>query len=111
MSFFNSDIVQEQLQSIYDTYVDLQKTAEEISNLPSDQAKKHILKTKELIEKQKLFYTRLQLSSWEDEDASDMKHRIDLITNMFGYTNLSESLDAMTRYLDTVLESLDKDPK
>jgi hypothetical protein len=110
MSFFNSDIVQEQLQSIYDTYMELQKSAEVISQMPKETAKNHILKTKQLIEKQKIFYTRLQLSSWEDEDAADMKHRIDLITNMFGYDSLSESLASMDQYLDNVLASLDKDP-
>jgi ribosome-binding ATPase YchF (GTP1/OBG family) len=108
MSFFNSEIVQEQLQSIYDTYVDLQKAAEAIGEMPKEKAIKHIEKTKNLIEKQKLFYTRLQLSSMEDEDAADMKHRIDLITNMFGYNTLSESLDSMNQYLDNVLRSLDK---
>jgi hypothetical protein len=45
----------------------------------------------------------------EDEDAADMKHRIDLITNMFGYNSLSESLDSMNQYLDNILRSLDKD--
>jgi hypothetical protein len=110
MSFFNSEIVQEQLQKIYDTYIELQKSAEAIGEMPKDKAIKHIQKTKELIEKQKLFYTRLQLSSTEDEDAADMKHRIDLITNMFGYSTLSESLDSMNQYLDNVLRSLDKDP-
>lgn len=107
MSFFNSEIVQEQLQSIYDTYVDLQKTAEALGQMPKEKAVRHIEKTKNLIEKQKIFYTRLQLSASEDEDAADMKHRIDLITNMFGYNTLSESLDSMTVYLDNVLRSLD----
>lgn len=109
MSFFNSEIVQEQLQSIYDTYVDLNKTAEAIGQMPKDKAILHIEKTKNLIEKQKIFYTRLRLSSPEDPDAADMRHRIDLITNMFGYDNLSESLDSMTTYLDNVLRSLDND--
>ena len=107
MSFFNSEIVQEQLQSIYDTYVDLQKTAEALGQMPKEKAVRHIEKTKNLIEKQKIFYTRLQLSASEDEDVADMKHRIDLITNMFGYNTLSESLDSMTVYLDNVLRSLD----
>jgi len=108
MSFFNSEIVQEQLQSIYDNYLELQKNAEAIGEMPKDKAIKHIEKTKALIEKQKLFYIRLQLSSCEDEDAADMRHRIDLITNMFGYNTLSESLDSMTKYLDNVRASLDK---
>jgi hypothetical protein len=108
MSFFNSEIVQVQLQSIYDTYLDLQKVAEAIGDMPKDKAIKHINKTKQLIEKQKLFYTRLQLSSKEDGDAADMKHRIDLITNMFGYKNLTESLNSMNLYLDNVLASLDR---
>lgn len=109
MSFFNSQIVQKQLQIIYDTYLDLQKSAETIGQMPKPKAIEHVKKTKELIEKQKLFYVRLQLSSSEDQDASDMKHRIDLIVNMFGFETLIESLDSMSIYLDNVLVSLDKD--
>ena len=107
MNFFNSEVVQDQLQSIYDTYVELQKTSENISSLPKDKAKKHVQNTKELIEKQKLFYVRLQLSSSTDEDAADMKNRIDLISNMFGYSTLLESLNGMEEYLERVLKDLD----
>jgi hypothetical protein len=108
MSFFNSEIVQEQLQSIYDTYVELLDNSDSLTTMPKEEALKHVEKTKNLIEKQKIFYTRLQLSSTMDEDASDMKHRIDLISNMFGYNNLMESLSSMENYLDRVAEDLDK---
>lgn len=108
MSFFNSDIVQEQLQTIYDSYVDLQKCGKAIGEMPIPTAINHINKTKQLIEKQRLFYTRLQLCSSEDNEARDMKQRIDLISDMFGYDTIVESLDSMTKYLDNVLRSLDK---
>lgn len=108
MSFFNSPIVQEQLQTIYDTYLDLQKTPEAIGEMPKDLAIQHIERTKGLIDKQKLFYVRLQLSSLEDSEAADMKHRIDLISSMFGYDSLIDSLNSMNLYLDNVIRSLDK---
>lgn len=108
MSFFNSEIVQEQLQSIYDTYVELLDNSDNLKSMPKEQALRHVEKTKNLIEKQKIFYTRLQLSSSMDEDAADMKHRIDLISNMFGYNTLIESLASMENYLDRVAEDLDK---
>lgn len=108
MSFFNSEIVQEQLQSIYDTYVELLDNSDNLTSMPKEQALRHVEKTKNLIEKQKIFYTRLQLSASMDEDAADMKHRIDLISNMFGYTTLIESLTSMENYLDRVVADLDK---
>lgn len=108
MSFFNSEIVQEQLQSIYDTYVELLDNSDNLTSMPKEQALRHVEKTKNLIEKQKIFYTRLQLSASMDEDAADMKHRIDLISNMFGYTTLIESLTSMENYLDRVVVDLDK---
>jgi hypothetical protein len=108
MSFFNSEIVQEQLQSIYDTYIELVDNSDNLTSMPKDEALRHVEKTKNLIEKQKIFYTRLQLSSYEDEQASDMKHRIDLISSMFGYRNLIESLESMEQYLDKVAKDLDK---
>ncbi|UYA57496.1 hypothetical protein SCREM1_39 [Synechococcus phage S-CREM1] len=108
MSFFNSEMVQDHLQSIYDTYMELYDKSEELATMPKEEALKHIGKTKELVEKQKIFYTRLQLSSSIDEDAADMKHRIDLISNMFGYNNLIDSLSSMEKYLDRVAADLDK---
>jgi len=109
MSFFNSEMVQDHLQSIYDTYMELYQKSDELTSMPKEEALQHISKTKQLVEKQKIFYTRLQLSSTMDEDAADMKHRIDLISNMFGYANLIESLSSMETYLDRVAADLDKD--
>ena len=108
MNFFNSEMVQDHLQSIYDTYMELYDKSDELTSMPKEDAIKHINKTKQLIEKQKIFYTRLQLSSGTDEEASDMKHRIDLISNMFGYSNLMESLISFEKYLDKVVADLDK---
>ena len=107
MSFFNSEVVQDQLQSIYDTYSELAKTSDNISSMPKEEAQKHIQKTKALIEKQKLFYVRLQLSASTDEDAADMKNRIDLISQMFGHDTLLDCLGGMEVYLDKVMKDLD----
>ena len=60
----------------------------------------HIDKTKELVEKQKLFYTRLALAAMEDQEASDLKTRINAMSQAFGYRDLGDCFDSMIEHLD-----------
>ena len=60
----------------------------------------HIQDCKNLIDKQKTFYTRLCLASSEDPEASDMKERINALTNAFGYDDLIECMNAMVATLE-----------
>ena len=55
---------------------------------------------KELIEKQKTFYFRLQLASKEDPEAADMKERITALTQAFGFKDLNECMDQMITTLE-----------
>ena len=60
----------------------------------------HIDSCKELIEKQKTFYFRLQLASKEDPEAADMKERITALTQAFGFKDLNECMDQMITTLE-----------
>ena len=91
MSFFQSEQVQENLNDIFQTY-------QRISTLTS--ALPHIDSCKELIEKQKTFYFRLQLASKTDPEAADMKERITALTQAFGFKDLNECMDQMITTLE-----------
>ena len=56
--------------------------------------------TQDLIDKQKTFFTRLCLSAPEDNEAADMKERVNLMSQAFGFSNLYECLDKLTETLD-----------
>ena len=60
----------------------------------------HIDKTKELVEKQKIFYTRLALAAVADQEASDLKTRINAMSQAFGYRDLGDCFDSMIDHLD-----------
>ncbi|BCU99604.1 MAG: hypothetical protein CM15mV28_1720 [Thaumasvirus sp.] len=64
----------------------------------------HIQDCKNLIDKQKTFYTRLCLASSEDPEASDMKERINALTNAFGYDDLIECMNAMVATLEAAAD-------
>lgn len=104
MSFFKSEIVQGDLQDIFDTYKMIAQMSAELPNMNTRERVSHINETLGLVEKQKLFYTRLVLASKECEEAADMKDRIDKLTSSFGYANLTECIEAMSLILHEALK-------
>jgi len=100
MSFFKSEQVQLDLQSIFSTYQEVASKTSTLSSMSSEEKIKHIEECKQLIDKQKTFYTRLSLASYDDPEASDMKQRINAMCNAFGYSDLSECMSAMIETLE-----------
>ena len=104
MSFFKSEIVQDSLQEIFDTYQSIAAMSSDLPHMDQHGRIQHINDTMQLVEKQKLFYTRLCLASLNDDEAMDMKVRIDALTTAFGYANLSECMDGMFSILNQALK-------
>ena len=100
MSFFQSEQVQGNLQDIFNTYQQLSYMTSRLPGMNKEEKKDHIEKCKTLIEKQRNFYTRLCLASSTDEEAAEMKTRIDALSHAFGYSHLAECLEAMVRTLE-----------
>lgn len=100
MSFFKSEQVQENLQDIFDTYQQIASMTSQLGSMNKQEKLDHIEDCKTLIDKQKTFYTRLCLASYEDAEAADMKTRINALSNAFGYRDLSECMDAMVATLE-----------
>ena len=100
MSFFKSEQVQHDLQSIFSYYKEIASDTSRLGIMDREEKLGHIQDCKNLIDKQKTFYTRLCLASSEDPEASDMKERINALTNAFGYDDLIECMNAMVATLE-----------
>ena len=76
MSFFKSEQVQQDLQSIFSYYQEIASDTSRLGIMDREEKLGHIQDCKNLIDKQKTFYTRLCLASSEDPEASDMKENL-----------------------------------
>ena len=99
-TFFKSNQVQENLQDIFNTYQEIASVTNQLPKMSKEDRLEHIDKCKVLIDKQKTFYMRLCLASTTDPEASDMKMRINALSQAFGYTDLGNCMDAMIETLD-----------
>tara|TARA_B100002019_G_scaffold72430_1_gene62517 strand:- start:27307 stop:27672 length:366 start_codon:yes stop_codon:yes gene_type:complete len=102
--FFKSEIVQEELNDLQETYTDLLQMSQDFEGFDNGQKIEHINKTLELIAKQKVFYSRLEMMAnyvAEEEDSEtevqEMKGRIDMLSTMYtgGNGNLLQVLQVM----------------
>ena len=82
------------------TYQRISTLTSALPHMDTEDKLNHIDSCKELIEKQKTFYFRLQLASKEDPEAADMKERITALTQAFGFKDLNECMDQMIMTLE-----------
>ena len=101
-SFFESDVVQQELTDIQETYTQLLKISAGLADFSPRERLEHIEKTLELIAKQKVFYSRRALASHNitgddnDEEASFVKEKIDTLSAQYsGGLNLMLILQQM----------------
>ena len=100
MSFFQSEQVQENLNDIFQTYQRISTLTSALPHMDIEGRLDHNDSCKELIEKQKTCYFRLQLASKTDPEAADMKERITALTQAFGFKDLNECMDQMITTLE-----------
>ena len=103
-TFFKSEQVQENLQDIFRTYQEIAAMSQRLPEMSREQRVEHIEDCIFLVEKQRTFYTRLSLSAPTDEEAADMKMRINAMSQAFGFKDLMDCLDTMIKTLETALE-------
>ena len=98
-NFFQSEVVQEELESIQECYTELLKMSAGLKQFNPKERLEHIEKTLELVAKQKVFYARLQLAANElqdDDSAKEIKSRIEMMSTEYsGGMNLTMVLDQM----------------
>lgn len=102
--FFKSEVVQEELDDLQETYTELLRMSQNFQDFEPARKIEHINKTLELISKQKVFYSRLQMMvNYVEEDGDDpsevaqMKERIDTLSSLYsgGTGNLLGVLQVM----------------
>jgi hypothetical protein len=109
-AFYESDVVRDELLEMENLYLQLAKMSMHFSSLDGEEKVDHIEKTLELIAKQKVFYARLALMSHEDEEAREVKYRIDTMTEMYSNgKHINQVLDEMEQKLQNLRKGLDND--
>ena len=98
-NFFQSEVVQQELEAIQECYTELLKMSAGLKDFNPHERLEHIEKTLELVAKQKVFYARLQLAANElqdDDSAKEIKSKIEMMSTEFsGGMNLTMVLDQM----------------
>ena len=85
MTFFSSDIVKTELKEIGFLQERISSSILSFEEMNKEEKINHIKMLEELLEKQRILYTRLSLSN--DPNAIDMKNKLDNSMEMFGFSS------------------------
>ena len=107
--FFDSDIVREELQEINDLQLSIYKNAMKFGTFSRDDKVEHIERLTELLERQKVMYTRISLS--DDPEAIDLKNHLQKSVELMGFpegtdmcllfTSMSNTIENLKKGIDT----------
>ena len=106
--FFDSEIVQDELREINDLQQEIYGDLTDFPTLPDEKKKEHILKLTELLDRQRVMYTRLSLS--EDEEAKALKKQLEMSVVMLGIpegTDISELFSGMQQTIEKLRQYVD----
>ena len=106
--FFDSDIVREELQEINELQMSIYKNAMKFGTFSREDKVEHIEKLTELLEKQKLMYTRISLS--DDPEAVDLKKHLQKSVELMGFpegTDMSLLFTGMSNTIENLKKSID----
>ena len=81
--FFDSDIVREELQEINELQLSIYKNAMKFGTFSRDDKVEHIERLTELLERQKVMYTRISLS--DDPEAIELKIHLEKSVELMGF--------------------------
>ena len=110
MSFFDSDVVRAEMTEISELQDDVYRNVFKFPSMNSEEKLFHISMLENLIEKQKVLYTRLSLS--DDPEAKMMKQKIVDSANMMGLppnVDMQTIFNNMSKMLDVMREKIDED--
>lgn len=104
-NFFDSKIVKETLEELAEMQSDLVQQVLYVPYMTKEQKVDHLQLMKNFLEKQKLLFFRMSLSS--DSEARDVCEQIINNARMFGIVQETNP-DEFFKYLEGVLEGLEK---
>ena len=99
--FFDSEVVQEELQEITELQKELYGNMLNFGDLPEEDKKDHIELLIELLERQRVMYTRLSLS--DDTEAKKLKEQLQQSVQVMGFppgTDINVLFSGMTQTIE-----------
>lgn len=110
MSFFDSDIVKKELKTIEKLQNELTRSVLRFSYMSKAEKLEHVNLLSELLEKQKILYTRLSLS--DDPKAIEKKNEIIESSKLLGYgdpSNMNLIFDNMQKVIQRLKREAEVD--
>jgi len=107
--FFESEIVQDELNEINKMQEEVYGNMMSFNDLDLDEKIEHIEHLSELLDKQKVMYTRLALS--DDPQAVEMKEKLRQSVTMLGFpegTDMSVLFDSMRQTIESLKQNVDR---
>ena len=108
-NFFDSEIIQEELESINELQKILYGNVMQFPEMEREEKVEHIDLLTELLEKQKVMYARLSLS--DDPEAIKMKNHLQKSIPLMGFptgTDMSLLFDGMKKTISQLKDNIDK---
>ena len=106
--FFESDIVREELSEINKLQEEIYGSVFSFGSLSREEQKEHIDDLIDLLDKQRIMYTRLSLS--DDPEAMKMKEQLAQSVEMMGYptgTDVNVLFDTMKKTIEKMRNVVD----
>ncbi len=106
-NFFESEIIQEEIKYLNDLQKDLYSNMFDFLSMTSEERIKHIDKLSELLEKQKIMYTRLSLS--DDPTALHLKENLKKSISFMGLppeTDMNLVFDNMKKTIEALKKEI-----
>ena len=106
--FFDSEVVRDELQEITDLQKELYGNMLNFGDLPEEDKKEHIELLIELLEKQRIMYTRLSLS--DDPTAKELLENLKKSVALMGFppnTSVQVLFDTMKETIDNLKKQVD----
>ena len=106
--FFESEIVQDELREINKLQEAVYGDLNQFPSLSQEERKEHIDKLTELLERQRVMYTRLSLS--DDPEAKKLKEQLQQSVMAMGFpkgTDIQVLFSGMTQTIETLKQYVD----
>ncbi len=100
MTFFSSDIVRTELKEIGFLQERISSSILSFQEMSKEEKMNHIKMLEDLLEKQRILYTRLSLS--DDSNAIEMKNRLDESMKFLGFSSEMKINDVFKNMIDLI---------
>jgi hypothetical protein len=107
--FFNSELIREELKEINELQKFIYGSILRFSSMTREDKKEHIDKLSQLLEKQRIMYTRLSLS--DDPQAIEMKGNLRKSVSLMGFppdTDMNLIFNSMNKTIECLKQFIDK---